>query len=203
MKILIYALIVLFFGGCSLQTKVAASTQYRMEVSPDDANYTALTCKDNLLQLKSISSYDPLQSRSIYYQVGEYKLFAYSQSNWEEVPSKTIQNELISALRDTKIFKDVVTNRSLAKPDYILEYDVEDFMQHYNEDLSHSYVTAKLHLSLIENNSSKLLYATTIQKRLDTDSNDAFGGVKALKSVLKDLIHDTSVWLDVRCQKGM
>lgn len=203
MKIALMIILALLVTGCSLQTKVASSTQYRLDITPNDRNFTSLTCKDDILQLKNISNYDVIQSRSIYYKVGDYKLFAYTQSNWEEAPSKTIQNELISALRDTAIFKDVITNRSVAKSNYILEYDVEDFVQHYKEDLNSSYVSAKVHFSIIENNSSKLLYSTTIQKELPTDSNDAFGGVKALRAVLKDLLGQTSLWLDERCQKGI
>lgn len=203
MKIVLFTLLVLLLGGCSLQTKVPTSTQYRLDIAPDRGSYKSFTCKDNLLQLKNISTYNVIQDRSIYYQVGEYKLFAYSQSNWEEVPYKTIQNDLISALRDTQIFKDVMTNRSVAKSQYVLEYDVQDFVQHYTEDLNSSYVSVKIHFSLLENNSSKLLYSTTIDKKITTDSNDALGGVKALREALKSIMQDASLWLDERCQKGL
>jgi cholesterol transport system auxiliary component len=202
-KIFFYALAALAFTGCSLQTKVAANTQYRLDIPVEKKEFSALTCKDNLLQLKNIGSNDVILGRSIYYKVGDYKFYSYAQSNWEEAPSKTIQEALLQHFREIHIFKEIITNRSSAKPEYILEYSVEDFIQHFSEDTNSSYADVKIHYAIIENKSSKLLYSTTIQKRVDADSQDAFGGVKALRVALRDVIAQSSAWLDERCQKGL
>ena len=196
-----YSLVLVLISGCSLQTKVAANTQYRVEVASQSQNYSSTSCKNDLLQLKNINSYDPITDRSIYYQIGDLKLASYSESNWESAPFKTVELSLVSGIRDSKLFKDVISSRSTAKPDFILEYSVEEFIQHFSEDMKSSYSTVRIHFALLESKNSKLLYSTTIEKKVPSSSLNALGAVKALQSALNDLLQQTNVWLNERCQK--
>jgi ABC-type uncharacterized transport system auxiliary subunit len=202
-SIIFYSLVLLFVSGCSLQTKVAAHTQYRLQVSPQTQSFSASTCKENVLQLKNIISYDPIATRSIYYQVGDLKLASYSESNWESPLFKTVESSLISNMRDAKIFKDVISSHSSAKPDFILEYSVTEFIQHFSEDMNRSYATVKIHFALLENKNSKLLYSTDIEKKVPSATLDAEGGVKALQEALGDASKDANIWLNVQCEKGL
>ena len=202
-KILFYTLILLFVSGCSLQTKVAAHTQYRLQTTKQTQVFAATSCKEDLLGLKNIISYDPIATRSIYYQVGENELASYSESNWESPLFKTVESSLISNLRDANIFKDVVVSRSFAKPDYILEYSVGEFIQHFSEDMKSSYVLVNIHFTLLDNKTSKLLYTTTIEKKIPAKTLDAKGGVIALQEALGEVMKDTNIWLNTQCEKGL
>ncbi len=202
-RIFFYSLVLMALSGCSLQTKVPASTQYRLQVASVIQDYNASSCKDDVLQLKNIVSYDPIVGRSIYYQVGDLNIANYALSNWEAAPFKTMELSLVSSIRDSKIFKDVLLSKSGVKPDFILEYSVGEFIQHFSEDMKSSYVTVKIHFALLENDNSKLLYSTTIEKKVPSSSLDALGGIKALQSALSDVMVQTNVWLNNRCQKEL
>ena len=200
-RVVFYSFVLAMMCGCSLQTTVAANTQYRFEAAPQMQNYSSRACRNDLLQLKNINAYEPMTNRSIYYQVGDLKLASYSESNWEEAPFKTVELSFIRSIRDTKIFKDVLLSRSAAKPDFILEYSIEEFMQHFDENMRSSYATVKIHFALLENKNSRLLYSTTIEKRVPSSALNALGGVKALQLALSDVMWQTNIWLDTQCQK--
>lgn len=202
-SILFYSLILLFGSGCSLQTKVAANTQYRLQVKEQTKDFSDTSCKEHVLQLKNIISYDPIATRSMYYQIGDLKLASYSESNWESPLFKTVESSLIGNMRDANIFKDVVVSRSSAKPDFILEYSIGEFIQHFSEDMNSSYATVKIHYALLDNKSLKLLYSNNIEKKIPSPTLDAEGGVKALQEALGDVINDTNVWLNAECTKGL
>lgn len=200
-RVFLYSFILLFLSGCSFQTLVGANSKYQFDIKDDLQQYSSVGCKKYVLQVKNIDSYNPILSRSIYYSVGDYELATYSKSNWQENPSKSIKSSLIQAFRKTNLFNDVVSNLSSVEPDYVLEYSVEDFIQYFSEDMKSSDVDVKIHFSLINYKSSKLLNSVTIKKRLSSASLDVIGGVKAISSALDDVIKQSSLWLDERCKE--
>jgi ABC-type uncharacterized transport system auxiliary subunit len=202
-KVFLYSLVLLLFGGCSLQTRIPAKTQYKLQMPSQTQEYNATACKDDVLGLRNVVSYDPIMDRSIYYQVGELNIATYSESNWEAAPFKTVGLSLISSIRESKIFKDAFLSSSFVKPDIILEYNVGEFIQHFSEDMKSSYVTVNIHFALLERKDSKLLYSTTIEKKVPVSSLDALGGVKALQSALNDVLMQTNLWLNTKCQKEL
>ncbi len=202
-KLLFFTLILLFASGCSLQTKVGAHTQYRLKTPPQQESFVATKCKDDVLVLKNIINYDPLTSRSITYQVGDLKLASYADSNWESPLFKTLDAVLLSNIRETKIFKDAIASRSSAKADFILEYSVGEFIQHFSEDMNSSYALVNFHVALLDVTSSKLLYASTIEKKIPSQTLDAQGGVTALQEALGAVMEETNIWLHTQCQKGL
>ena len=202
-RVFLYSFVLVLFAGCSLQTTIPAKTQYKLQVTSQTQEYNATACKDDVLGLRNVVSYDPIMDRSIYYQVGALNIATYSESNWESAPFKTVGLSLISSVRDSKIFKDAFLSSSFVKPDIILEYSVGEFMQHFNEDMKSSYATVNIHFALLDRKDSKLLYSTTIEKKVPSSSLDALGGVKALQSALNDVMMQTNQWLNARCQKEL
>ena len=202
-RVFLYSLVLLLFAGCSLQTTIPVKTQYKLQIPSQTQEYNATACKDDVLGLRNVVSYDPIMDRSIYYQVGELNIATYSESNWEAAPFKTVGLSLISSIRGSKIFKDAFLSSSFVKPDIILEYNVGEFIQHFSEDMKSSYATVNIHFALIKSKDSKLLYSTTIEKRVPASSLDALGGVKALQSALNDVLMQTNLWLNARCQKEL
>lgn len=202
-RVFLYSLVLVLFGGCSLQMTIPPKTQYKFQIPSQTQEYNATACKDDVLGLRNVVSYDPIMNRSIYYQVGELTIATYSESNWEAAPFKTIGLSLISSIRDSKIFKDAFLASSFVKPDIILEYSVGEFMQHFSEDMKSSYATVNIHFALLDRKNSKLLYSTTIEKKVPASSLDALGGVKALQSALNDVLMQTNLWLNARCQKEL
>ena len=202
-KVLFYSFVLVFISGCSFQSIVGASNEYRLDTQSDAKSYGSKGCSSYVLQVKNIDTYSPIQSRSIYYSVGDYELSTYTKSNWQDIPSKTIKSSIVNELRDAGIFKEVVSNRSSVEPDYLLEYSVEDFIQHFSEDMKSSEVRVKIHFSLMDHKRSRLLYSTTIEKKLPSASFDAIGGIKSLSTALNDVIKENNQWLDGICKEEM
>ncbi len=200
-RVLFYVFIMMFISGCSFHTIVGASNEYALDITQDAQEYNSTNCKEYVLQVKNIDTYNPILSRSIYYSVGDYELFTYTKSNWQEAPFKSIKAAMIKSLRGTGIFKDVVSNRSSVEPDYVLEYSVENLMQYFDEDMNSAFVDVKIHFSFMNYKTSKLLYSTTIDKKIPSSSLDAIGGVKSISKALNDVIGENAMWLDGICQK--
>ncbi|WP_345993532.1 ABC-type transport auxiliary lipoprotein family protein [Sulfurimonas sp. HSL-1716] len=203
MRIFFYGLVLIFISGCSFQTVVSASNEYKIDVGNKIGRYDSTGCKGYVLRVKNVESYTHIKSRSIYYGVGDYELSTYTKSNWQEAPFKSIKHSIIKELRESKIFKDIVSNRSSVQPDYVLEYSVENFIQRFSEDMKSSTVEVKIHFSLINYKTSKLLYSTTIEKKLPSASLDAIGGVKAISRALGDVIEQDTLWLNDRCKEDI
>lgn len=202
-KVLFYSFVLVFISGCSFQSIVGASNEYRLDTKEDTKSYSSAGCKEYVLQVKNIDTYNPILSRSIYYSVGDYELLTYTKSNWQDIPSKTIKASIVKELRDTGIFKEVVSNRSSVEPDYLLEYSVESFIQHFSEDMKSSEVDVKIHFSLMNYKTSRLLFSTTIEKKLPSASFDAIGGIKSLSNALNDVLKENDQWLDGICKEEM
>lgn len=202
-KVFLYSLVLILFTGCSLQTTVPPKTQFKLQAIPQTQEYNATACKEDVLGLRNVVSYDPIMDRSIYYQIGDLNIATYSESNWDAAPFKTVGLSLISTIRKSKIFKDAFLSSSFVKPDIILEYSIGEFIQHFSKDMKSSYATVNIHFALLESKDSKLLYSTTIEKRVPASSLDALGGVKALQSALNDVMIQMNVWLNTRCQKEL
>ena len=200
-RVLPYIFLAFLGTGCSFQTTVPAKNEYRLDVKTLREVYSSKECQTKVLQVVNIDSYDPVQSRGIYYAIGDYELFTYSKSNWQGIPSKAIKNALITALRQSGIFKDAASNRSNVQADLVLEYSVEDFMQYFTTDLKESKVTVKIHFSLLDAKNSKLLASNTIEQTLPSDTLDAIGGVKALSRALGEVLKENTTWLDTTCKK--
>ena len=200
-RVIFYIFVLIVASGCSLQTTVPANTEYQLDIKQSTQHYGSKGCKEYILQVKNVDSYNQIQNRTMYYGIGDYVLAAYSQSIWQEAPSKAINTILVKELRETGIFKDVISARSRVKPDLVLEYSVGSFIQNFSEDRKSSKVDVVIHFSLIDYKSLKILYSKTEQKSSIPASLDAIGGVESLSSALSDVLQENSLWLDDICQQ--
>ena len=191
----------LFFTGCSLQQVLPAQAQYDLSVTKSEKIYKQSPCKKYVLKVRALDENVLTASDSIYYMVGKYKINSYTESKWSQMPGHSINALVIQSLRRSNIFEDVQSKRSFANADLILQYDVEDFMQYFSEDLKSSYVKVKIHFSLIDPKDGRLLHSITQSERVEASSLDAFGGVKALSTALGDVLDKNVQWVYDMCQK--
>jgi cholesterol transport system auxiliary component len=175
-------------------------TEFRVNPALEIITSDSTQCLDKSLKVAQSFSTSSIMSRKMNYAQGLQKQFVYSESQWADSPNRTINEQIVKLIRDTKLFKSVLTSKSRSKSDLILEINIEDFMQYFSEDSSESYAEATISLSLIESDTNSVIASKTFDSRVDAKSLDAHGGVEALNSALEDILAQTNSWLSGVCK---
>ena len=84
--------------------------------------------------------------------------------------------------------------------DLVLETNIEDFAQYYNEDLSESFAKVTISFSLIDLKTNKVIASQIFKSKVVADSNDALGGADALNKALGDVLSKSTLWLGGICR---
>ena len=198
MKYLIISLVVILFVGCT--TMVPPKTEFRINPNMPELQLRGMECKDSSLKVAQAFSSSNLMSIDMNYAQGNSKQYIYSKSQWSVAPNKAITDKFLELLRDTNLFNSVQVSKSRSKSDYILEINIEDFMQYFNENSSSSYAKATISLSLIETKTSITFATKTFTTKVDIESLDANGGVEGLNSALGDILSQSAEWFGKVCK---
>ncbi|MDD2790877.1 MAG: ABC-type transport auxiliary lipoprotein family protein [Sulfurimonas sp.] len=199
MRDFILAIVVLFLSaGCS--QIVPAVSEYRINPNVYDMNFTASGCKDKSLKVAQAFSSNALMNMDIMYGIGEHTQFRYSQSKWAHTPNAALTSEIVHFLKSTNIFSSVSVPKSRMKSDYILETNIEDFMQYFDDDMQSSMAKISISFSLIETKNNSIVTTKTIHVNVPAKTLDAEGGVVALNEALKTVMAQSGLWLEESCQ---
>lgn len=188
----------LFLSACSLNK--APMTEYTIHTNMQDGDLTSRGCADKSLKVSQAFSPNNLMSLKMNYAQGSYKQFAYSESQWADSPNRAITAEIIKLLRETDLFKSIQTDKSRSKNDFILETNIEDFMQYFTNDSNESYSSIVMSLSLLDSNTNTIVSTKTFNIKVQSDSLDANGGVEALNKALEDILTQVRNWLNEVCK---
>lgn len=195
----IITLIAILLQGC-LSTTIPPKSEYRINPIVENQESTVNGCRNNSLKIARAFSANSLLSQSMHYAEGNSKEYIYSESKWSTVPNKAITSEFLTLIRDSKLFKGVQTSKSRSRSDVILEINIEDFMQYFNEGSSKSYANVLISLSLINAKNNRVFASQTFETKVDIKSLDANGGVDGLNKALSEVLVDTNRWLEKVCK---
>ena len=198
MRYLVVSLIAILFVGCT--TVTPPKTEFRINPTISVVHLTSKECKTSSLKIAQAFSSSELMSQDMNYGLGDFKQYVYSKSKWSVAPNKVITAKYLELLRETKLFNSVQVSKSRSNSDYILEINIEDFMQYFNEDSSKSYVVVTISLSLIETKANVTYATKTFSTKIDVDSLDAKGGVESLNNALGNILSRSSEWLGEVCR---
>ncbi|MGD9718337.1 MAG: hypothetical protein AB7U24_03780, partial [Sulfurimonadaceae bacterium] len=76
---------VMMLAGCSVSTP--AVSEYRLAPTSETKQEKALACEHSL-KVQNLLSSAALMTQTLYYGVGQYKQFAYTQAAWSDTPQK-------------------------------------------------------------------------------------------------------------------
>ncbi|WP_304546080.1 ABC-type transport auxiliary lipoprotein family protein [Sulfurimonas microaerophilic] len=192
MKIVLLAIAVFLFSGCSVT--YPSVTDYRIDPQvelPVKQN----RCKKHSIKVSPIFSNVSLSSTAMRYSVGRYKEYSFTQSAWSDSPSRMIANKLVNVLDDSALFDGVYGYKSSKSGDLVLEMSINEFIQSFNEAGDRSDAKIDISFNLIEKKSGKLIASKNFFKVMKTKTADAEGGVEALNILLGEVLEDTVVWL--------
>ncbi len=126
----------LLFGGCSVVKDVPEPAYVRLQPESFAADHRAGTCRDRVLQLAAPDAPMPLQTIDIVYTDSNGTVYRYTKTRWETPPVLQWRRLVETTLAGSGLFKAVVSDDSLAKSDWIMEWRLADMSQTIADDRS-------------------------------------------------------------------
>lgn len=189
----------LLLSGCA--TVKPTITDYRIFAKTvQNSNSFSNSCKDKSLKIAQAFSPSSLMSLNMDYMESENRVFSYSQSQWQESPNDAITLELLKNIRSAGIFSSVEGSKSRSKSSWILETNIEEFLQFYTKDMKSSYVNVVITLTIIDTQTNSVVATKTFSSKADAKTLDAQGGVEALGAALSEVISQNTEWLERVCK---
>lgn len=198
MKLIIIALMVFLFLGCS--TTAPAVAEYRINVASPSSAFNESGCKQESLKIAQAFSSSSLMSNKMSYGQGAHRQYNFTESEWAESPNRAISVAVLEYVKSTELFKNVQTSKSRSSNGLLLETNIEEFMQYFSEDEKESFSKVKINLTLIDVKASKVLATKTFSSTVKVDSLNADGGVIALNRALGNILEESAKWLGGVCK---
>ena len=198
MNFFLISIAIVLFVGCS--TSVPPKVEYRLNPSLEIKNLSSLGCKEKSLKVAQAFSSNTLMSRDMSYGLGDSKQYIYSKSQWSLTPNRAITAKFLAELKKSKLFKSVQISKSRSSNDYILEINIIDFMQYFDETSSSSYSQFVVSLTFIDTKTNRVFATETFKSKVNVTSLDADGGVDGLSKAFDDVLSQSDIWLSKVCK---
>jgi cholesterol transport system auxiliary component len=163
-----------------------------MKEIPQTTAHSRLQTKTIQIQLPK--STKEIRGKKIWYAKNPLERNSYLYSRWSDTPNRLIARYLQNYLNYTHTYKAVIDENSLAKPDYILESNLEDFYQLF-ENEKNAYGILKMHFFLIDAQNEKIIDTFSVNLKIPSPSPDAKGGVEALHTATRRSAETLLQWL--------
>ena len=193
----IYSIFLLFslfmWNGCaSKQSRPITLYTLHMKEIPQTTAHSRLQTKTIQIQLPK--STKEIRGKKIWYAKNPLERNSYLYSRWSDTPNRLIARYLQNYLNYTHTYKAVIDENSLAKPDYILESNLEDFYQLFESE-KNAYGILKMHFFLIDAQNEKIIDTFSVNLKIPSPSPDAKGGVVALHTATRRSAETLLQWL--------
>jgi len=195
---LISIIIIFILSGCT--TVKLSITEYKIVVDSPNIKSNVDGCRDKSLKIAQAFSSNSLMSLKMDYAQEKSKIFSYSQAHWSESPNHSITMNLLKEIRDSGFFKNVQISKSISRNNWILEINIEDFLQYYSEDLKSSFAKVAINLTLIDSKNNIIIATKTFVSKVDVKTLNADGGVEALSSAFSNILTQNLEWLNEVCK---
>lgn len=182
--------IALLMMGCSSTTPSINEYTLLSSRNTPDAHLPLTPKTLNIAPPKALSS---LNSKSILYLRNDTESGNYLYSRWSDTPAALIQRSLIHSLQNDNLFSSVSPTSSLSQSDWLVESDLDAFYHRFVEDRSEGYID--ITYRLINPKTKQIIASKRFTITTPAHSNDAIGGVDALKNALLELNIQCSAWL--------
>ncbi|MCF6340040.1 MAG: ABC-type transport auxiliary lipoprotein family protein [Sulfurimonas sp.] len=195
---LISIIIIFILSGCT--TVKLSITEYKIVAESPKIKSNKDGCRNKSLKIAQAFSSSSLMSLKMDYAQGENKVFSYSQAHWNESPNHSITMNLLKEIRDSSFFKNVQISKTISRNSWILEINIEDFLQYYSKDLKNSFARATINLTLIDSKNNTIIDTKTFTSKVDVKTLNAEGGVEALNAALSNILTQNVEWLNEVCK---
>ncbi|MEA3370865.1 MAG: ABC-type transport auxiliary lipoprotein family protein [Campylobacterota bacterium] len=197
-KLIIISIVTFLFIGCS--TTVPAVAEYRINTLSPDTAFNESGCKKQSLKIAQAFSSSSLMSNKMSYGLGTHKQYKFTESQWAESPNRAISAAVLEYVKSTELFNSVQISKSRSKNGLLMETNIEEFMQYFSADEKESLVRAKINLTLIDAQASKVLASKTFTSEVEVEELNADKGVIALNRALQNILEESGEWLSGVCR---
>jgi cholesterol transport system auxiliary component len=194
MKKILPLIILALFSGCSIHTP--AITEYSLFSAEPSGITPFSTSLPKSIKLNAPITLSSLATKSIHYSTSTQESGNYLYSAWSDTPSSMIENTLFLALQHSNLFATVTPSASWAKTDYILESNLAIFQHTIKEDGSSEGII-DITYRLIDLESKKVIATKHFCTTQPSVSNNAKGGVEALKKNIDKVNRQVIEWLSL------
>ncbi|HEX5710024.1 MAG TPA: ABC-type transport auxiliary lipoprotein family protein [Sulfuricurvum sp.] len=194
MKTIFLAVIATFlFTGCS--TLVPQVNEFSLLTIGETSTQSAtITASSKTLQYQRIKAPASLSSKAILYTKHDQEVGRYLYSSWSDTPASMMESSTIRAVQESRLFANVIPSHSQSKGDYSLESDL-NALYHQIHDSSTSEGLIDITYRLIDSRTRQCIATKRLIITYPADTQDAKGGVKALKKGMDTLHKQTIQWL--------
>lgn len=198
MKLILITMSVLFLSGCTMTKPYI--TEYKILAKEKQIKTSSSECRDKSLKIAQAFSEKSLMSTMMDYTQSDNKVFSYTESQWQETPNHAITAYMYNGIKESDIFKSVLSSKSVSKSDMILEINIEEFMQHYTLDMKELSAKVVISLALINTKTNSIIATKTFKSKADSKKLNADGGTEALSLALSDVLDKNIEWLGGVCK---
>ena len=194
------AALFLLLTGCAVQQTAPAVNEYRLQPLKIEKRAARDACTEKTMQVSLTLAPDLFKGRQIHYAGADFAHYTYNRARWAQSPDRQLRHLFESAMEQSGLYKSVVTYNSQAYNDLFFEPKINDFMQYFNADGS-SWVHIDMELTLMDQDTSRVLSTLHVEKQAPTESSDALGAVKAFNALVHETLNETIGWLDDVCER--
>ena len=197
MKWMTSLLVMGLLGGCSLTREVPPVQSYYLNGgAPVEA--AAASCGGRVLRIALIDGPQWLSGTAIYYGTDDQKMYRYTRARWEQPPIEQLQQLTEKSIIESGLFGGVVSYRSLAKNDWLLELHFERMTQHIDAQ-GHGTTELMLYGVLIEQYSRHILGQKTFRYVKQSDAADVQSAVDGWSEGVGSFEPEFVRWLQQQC----
>ena len=201
-KIFLLIVSIYLFSGCTLLQKSPAPISVydfgsQLSQHPEPAQQQSSHQRRILIADASAPSW--LNNNAMHYRLlfnNPTQSYTYARSRWIAPPASVVTQQIRNRIV-THANGLVVKENGTAKADYILQIELEEFMQAFDQ-ANDSHVVILLRASLIERNSRQLLAQKDFSIQQKTPSADAAGAAFAFSSASNQLVSKLTDWLAIQ-----
>ena len=190
MRTTVAVLILILLGGCAVQQTGPAVSEYRLQPLQVERRAPKDACREKTMKVSLTLAPDLFKSLQIHY----------NRARWAQSPDRQLRHLFESAMEQSGLYKSVVTYNSQAYNDLYFEPKINDFMQYFDADGS-SRVHLDMELTLMDQDTNRVLSTLHVEKQAMTGSSDALGAVKAFNALVHETLNETIGWLDDVCER--
>lgn len=189
-KIIIYILITLFLGGCSIKDVGKPISKYTIF---DQSHINVNIKTGKILRISQFKAPFNLLGDKIWYKRDSLSTNSYLYSSWSEDFPSIIEHDIANRLYKSGLFKSVFEKYSKAKADLSLEGEIINAVQNVSKDGAS--VSFEIRLYLIDIKSSRLIASKDFAYHKRCTSVDAVGAIKAYDQIIKIFNKEVISWL--------
>lgn len=198
MRWIVWTMVLLGLGGCSLTRDVPPKMQYALTPRIELPSQTANACAEKSLRVAVMQSAKPYQSAQIQYFDTTGGAYIYNDALWDVNPTEQLQQIIEGSLIRLNMFESISPYRSLVKNKLLLEPRILQMSQTIFED-GGSETTLEMYFILLDQYNGTILGERRFVHSVQSDKIGAATAVEGWDRSAGVIVTDILAWLKGIC----